>query len=744
MTFGKVDITQLIQVCLNTSEVDHITLDKIDGDSQTCPNLIYSIPTTVQNDSNHKHISQEDEPRGEHPIDIHIKKSDSFNTEVAEAKKTVFFINRDEISKEHDDIQNENKNCNNSQNVMEYGCMTKYAAFNATLILHEVLLPILSSRCHENSNLADSTNLRYTSKFTAIVARATNQLKQGTRFELPKVTLEDFDTVIDDYDTIQNLEVFAMSWANIVSSLLEEEVLKEPIGGTPLAELDFWRQRHTTLSDLRAQVELPMVKNSIEVLRLAGSPAIQKVDEKFNDLKRLATEAEDNAKFLSTLERNFQTISTEPLSEILKTIPGLVDSIRMIWIVSRYYNREERLAPLMERIAYQLVARIKEFIKVDTFFRKDSEIAYFDVDQARQILECWRQTYMSVRARIEEGGAGQRRWELDRGRLFEKTDYMAGVCAELQDALITIDQFRRFLGPELASITGENGSVDAVASQVQKLPNIVEEVDFDIFDRKNSDKYAETMTKFNSRVQEIEKYANSCIEKAFQTLRSASGAFHLVENFKDIRSRPSIHQLIENRYSDILEQYDSELAHTEKNFQKRRHNPPVAVSFNEVSGSIAWADGLYQKVKRPILRFRSHNELLTSGFGNSVKHRYLRFARAIDSFKNHLFLNWHDSVDTIITHRLNQPVLMSCQYRPAGKDVTKHAVEESKLTNKIPTKRTERMPFSHDDNFPLVFKSNFSEDIFTLTSEAKILAKMGYKIPDSVLVTTLQEESYHR
>ena len=49
--------------------------------------------------------------------------------------------------------------------------------------------------------------------------------------------------------------------------------------------------------------------------------------------------------------------------------------------------------------------------------------------------------YMAVRAQIEEEGSGQRRWEVDRGRLFERTDYIAGVFADLQEALVAIDLF---------------------------------------------------------------------------------------------------------------------------------------------------------------------------------------------------------------------------------------------------------------------------------------------------------------
>ena len=57
-----------------------------------------------------------------------------------------------------------------------------------------------------------------------------------------------------------------------------------------------------------------------------------------------------------------------------------------------------------------------------------------------QLLESWHSTYMEVRAHIEDSGTGHR-WEFDRKRLFEQTNYMARVCGELLEVAVVLDQF---------------------------------------------------------------------------------------------------------------------------------------------------------------------------------------------------------------------------------------------------------------------------------------------------------------
>jgi len=694
----RYDLSHLYQLCFGEVYDPKIGENEFEKSS---PFYIYSTPS----DNNKPIESDEQDKNFSQGIEIHT--SHTFRNDMTKALKTLFIVDSEEKQKSIP--------CAENSNVIEYVCLTKNNASNAALVLNDVLIPLITS--------IDPNTSRYISRFTSTVIHASQQFSEGTRFELPQIKCGLTRIEAEDCDSLDDLEIFAVRWSNIVATILDKEISKVPEDASPDAELDFWRKRNIRLSDLLVQIEHPTARECLKMLRSSGSPVVPKVEEKFSELKRLALEAEDNAKFLSTLERNFQLISLGSLSEIAETIPRLFDSIRMIWIVSRHYNRDERMAPLLEKIANQLIERIKKHVNIEALFRNEISDSIFEVGIARKILESWRNMYMAVRAQIEEGGAGQRRWEFDRGRLFEKTDYMAGVCSELLATLSTMDQFNRFLGPELSSITGENSSVDDVVEQVQKLPEIIEKVNYDIFDRENSDKYSETVRNFQRRVQEIERYAGISIEKAFQKLRSASRAFQLVENFKKIGSRPSIHQIIEKRYSDILDQFDIELAQIEKNFQKRRHNPPKIICFKKISGSILWAEALYQKVKKPIVRFRAHQDgLLSSHFGNTIKHRYLRFARLIDGYKDTLYSTWHGSVENMISQSLNQPILYLYQDRA-----------KSKI-------KSESSSYALWFNF----ESNFSSKILQSTGEAKILAKIGYRVPDSVLVSTLQENVYHK
>lgn len=148
-------------------------------------------------------------------------------------------------------------------------------------------------------------------------------------------------------------------------------------------------------------------------------------------------------------------------------------------------------------------------------------------------------------------------------------------------------------------------SPPSTACGVLLLANFVFcQVPFDIFDRKYKDSWYTVMQHFRQQVEEIEDMTKSFIEQSFQKLRSAEGAFELVQNFQNIQSRESINQSIDERYKDILSQYTKELDHIGAIFHAHKAAPPIYKNYPPVAGAIAWARDLYNRAKKPILRFK--------------------------------------------------------------------------------------------------------------------------------------------
>lgn len=66
-----------------------------------------------------------------------------------------------------------------------------------------------------------------------------------------------------------------------------------------------------------------------------------------------------------------------------------MNAIRMVWIISRHYNRDERMVPLMARIAWELSNKVSNIVNIRSIFRKPAAESKKIILDAKNLLEAW-------------------------------------------------------------------------------------------------------------------------------------------------------------------------------------------------------------------------------------------------------------------------------------------------------------------------------------------------------------------
>jgi dynein heavy chain len=89
----------------------------------------------------------------------------------------------------------------------------------------------------------------------------------------------------------------------------------------------------------------------------------------------------------------------------------------------------------------------------------------------------WKDSYLKVREKIEASGRDSR-WEFDRRKLFDKTDYQAFICNELIKISVVLEEFYNIFGPELKAVTGEPKRIEEVSQKVKNLVTRIKSVSF--------------------------------------------------------------------------------------------------------------------------------------------------------------------------------------------------------------------------------------------------------------------------
>ncbi|XP_015274779.1 PREDICTED: dynein heavy chain 10, axonemal [Gekko japonicus] len=571
-------------------------------------------------------------------------------------------------------------------------------------------------------------------KFLDHIQRTIQQIEGEIKLDMPTILLDgDVNDLAADQEVVEILDQLATNWLILISSADEELQRKAPQGNGPLAEIDLWRERNATLSALTEQIKLPVVKKVLQVLDVANSGVVENLQIVINELCKHHVEANDNVRFLSTLQRHLKNLAHgSGFQIVLDTIPSLMNALRMVWIISRHYNKDERMIPLMERIAWEISARVCKAVDLRTLFREDRDIAKAKMTDAKRTLEIWKASYFDIRAKIEASGRDAR-WEFDRKRLFEKTDYMAGICQDLYDVLQVIQEFYNIFGPELKAVTGDPKRIDEVLRRVDGLVSPMEILIFEPFNMRCSTQWRLVMESFKAEVLDIEKEAKNFIDESFKTLRSAEAAFDMLLNFKHIRSREAINKQMMMKFNDILAQYCKELEQVNTIFVNNLANPPLCKNHPPVAGAIYWARSLFFRIKHAIVRFQEVEELLASDRGKEVKQRYLEVAKKMKEYEDLKYDQWREATEETLPVLLKKTLLAKVH---ASGAVIQSIPEAHDLTPRF-------------DDVAIAEKNarytvNYSPKLREIINETKYMEQLGFPVPEIARNVALQEDKFLR
>ncbi|CBZ30501.1 putative dynein heavy chain [Leishmania mexicana MHOM/GT/2001/U1103] len=518
--------------------------------------------------------------------------------------------------------------------------------------------------------------------------------------------------VLSNKEVLRQVDATVSQWQAEISYAMSVEPQKEG----PLGEIEYWRERYSTISALYEQLNSSQAKFILKIAKEAGCTSATMIDLTLQQFFRMHSESKDNVKFLGTLDRHFRTLhSVDPklgsLQPIIDTLFSMMTALRMVWIISRFYSTEERMVGLLEKIARLIAQKVSEHIDFRTVLTLPSEVAKVKVTEGQQCLIKWKAAYKSVQEEINSSEREQH-WNFDEHRLFDVTDYMSDRCTDLLEVIETVEYYTTVLSAQLKTVLTDATDIERILKDVEKLKRPFGTLTFDPFERRATHNWQVVFSGFLTAVTSLDHEVSLFINRIFDDdLRSAESAFELLVSFKRIRTRPDrggnsldISALLLEKTDRILAQYFTEVENVRRIFQDQKEAPPLSKNQPPVAGGIHWSMSLFHRLKRPIVRFQREG-MLKSSVGQQVKAKYVEASRQMKNYSTARFLKWREEV------RVPAPASLKWNILRADPDGT--------------------------------YKVNFNWSIFDIIRETKYLDRLGFEIPKALLHISLQDEAYH-
>jgi len=148
-----------------------------------------------------------------------------------------------------------------------------------------------------------------------------------------------------------------------------------------------------------------------------------------------------------------------------------------------------------------------------------------------------------------------------------------------------------------------------------------------------------------------------------------------------------------------------------------KEKPPIAKNMPPSAGKIAWSRSIFERVKIPIQKLNTWEDLLTSPKGKEVALRYYNLAKKLEKeYEETHYLEWKNSNTQIAISLLKEPILKNVvpeekRGKREGKDGAKVKVKDS-IQNYV---------------------VNFSPVLKVIIREAKYLDRVGMDIPQTII-----------
>ncbi|KAK1133358.1 hypothetical protein K0M31_011173 [Melipona bicolor] len=511
--------------------------------------------------------------------------------------------------------------------------------------------------------------LSYLDKLISGVEWTLEHIEGDILLTMPNIPELDDPNVTDEMlekntEVIEQLEHVIMSWGVHIEKVLESFQTKVQLGKGPLAECDYWKDREVGLLMLVEQLKTPMAKRILHLLSNVSSPIASNFEYFYSDLWKCYSEARDNNRFLQTILRHFKLMTeSDCFKAISQVVPPLMEGIRMIWILSSYYSREEKMVGLMERISWQLCQTVIKHLSINDLFKKPLREILQKTEEAGTMLKSWKQAYLKTRDEIEESGKGTR-WEFDQKRLFKGTEYIASVCDGLNQVANVLQDFHNIFGPELKSIISDPAQIDTVVKRVDRLILPILEADYNVFDEYNQENWEATISLFFEEVHFLENEAKFFIDECFLTLMNAEDGLRMLLKFKVIKTRDTIHQHLLRKFDVIMQQFSKEVSTVEGIFNRGKRNPPLLTYHTPMAGAIYWVKQLFHRLRKSVLVFQNVPELKNSKLKILAFSQYYEVSKQMKAFEESKYQAWADKAQFIVINTMKRNILKMTHSEP--------------------------------------------------------------------------------
>uniref|UniRef100_A0A7N8XMR9 Dynein, axonemal, heavy chain 5 n=1 Tax=Mastacembelus armatus TaxID=205130 RepID=A0A7N8XMR9_9TELE len=403
-----------------------------------------------------------------------------------------------------------------------------------------------------------------------------------------------------------------------------DQLRKEADDLGPRAELDHWKRRMSRFNYLLDQLKSSDIKAALGVLLMAKSKLIKSWRELDTRITDAANEAKDNVKYLYSLEKFCDPLyNSDPVS-MVDAIPGLINAIRMIHSISRYYNTSEKITSLFVKVTNQMITACKAYITnngSNSIWDQPQQVVTDKIKAAIHLNQEYQQCFHKTKEKLEQTPS-ERQFDFSEMYIFGKFDTFQRRLAKILEMFNTISTYSALQDSKIEGL-------ETMATRFQ----VGIMLDYSFLDQRRTD-FDDDYEEFCKSTSELHV---SYISQTQLTLLSFLCIVQL--GIPDLG--------IDEKYQHILQNYGRDIEMVSRIYMKQKLDPPIGRDLPPVAGRIMWARQLYSRIQGPMDLFQQvmFSIFLSTPEAKKIIKNFNRVARVLLEFEMIYHHSWMEKME---------------------------------------------------------------------------------------------------
>lgn len=322
------------------------------------------------------------------------------------------------------------------------------------------------------------------------------------------------------------------------------------------------------------------------------------------------------------------------------SILSLLQTVRLIYSVSQFYNTSERTSALMVKITNQMIETCKAYITCrakDTIWSQERPLVRTKLNNCIMLNHVYRETYYAVRGQLFL--PNQIPFGFSENFVFGKFDTFCDRLKKIIQMFNLIDDYNYLFERRLEGLLLGEALEDAMTQFDEAKKEVVNKL-YDYLDHRNVE-FNTDFQSFMSKTNTLKQSIASLIEYNFDSVWETPQGIRFLVRFEKVSDYIPLTQMDE-KYRRILKYCDKEVERILKLFRKQRDDPPIPRNMPPIAGRIRWSRSLECHLQELVSSVAEHPILQKLPATKDLENRYNSVKTILGEYEEEMVSIWLD------------------------------------------------------------------------------------------------------